>query len=89
MFRVDWLESALDELMTLWTQADSTQRQAITAASHVIEQRLSRDPFNEGESRPGGRRITFVAPLAVRFQVEPDGQTVTVLHVRMFRRRTQ
>ncbi len=42
-----------------------------------------------GESRPGGRRITFVAPLAVRFQIEADGQTVTVLQVRLFGRRTQ
>ncbi|HZV04722.1 MAG TPA: hypothetical protein VE999_06535 [Gemmataceae bacterium] len=89
MFRVDWLEVALDELTTLWMQADATQRQAITAASHAIDQRLSSDPHNEGESRPGGRRITFVAPLAVRFQVEPDGQTVTVLHVSMFRRRAR
>jgi hypothetical protein len=89
MFRVDWLEVALDELTTLWTQADSSHRQAITAASHAIDQRLSSDPLNEGESRPGGRRITFVAPLAVRFQVEPDGRTVTVLQVRMFRRRTK
>lgn len=89
MFRVDWLEVALDELAALWTQSDSVQRQAITAASHAIEQRLARDPNNEGESRPGGRRITFSAPLAVRFQVEPDGQTVTVLQVRMFRRRSK
>jgi hypothetical protein len=29
----------------------------------------------------------FVAPLAVRFQVEADGQTVTILQLRLFRRR--
>lgn len=87
MFQVEWLQSALDELTNLWVQADSTQRQAITAASHVLEQRLTSDPINEGESRPGGRRITFVPPLAVRFQIEADGQTVTVLHVRLFGRR--
>jgi hypothetical protein len=87
MFRVEWLQIALDELTNLWTQSDSAQRQAITSASHNLEQRLRSDPANEGESRPGGRRITFVAPLAVRFQVEADGQTVTVLHVRLFGRR--
>jgi hypothetical protein len=87
MFRVEWLQVALDELMTLWMQADTTQRPAITTASHAIDQRLSSDPLNEGESRPGGRRITFVSPLAVRFQIEADGQTVTVLHVRLFGRR--
>lgn len=87
MFRVDWLQTALDELTDFWIQADSTQRQAITAACHILEQRLLKDPANEGESRPGGRRITFVPPLAVRFQIEGDGQTVTVLHVRLFGRR--
>ena len=87
MFQVVWLQVALDELMTLWMQADATLRQAITAASHAVDQRLASDPLNEGESRPGGSRITFVPPLAVRFQIEADGQTVTVLHVRVFRRR--
>jgi len=64
MFRVEWLQTTLDELMILWMQADATQRQAITTSSHTIDQRLSIDPFNEGESRPGGRRITFVADRA-------------------------
>ena len=87
MFRVEWLQTALDELSDLWLQADSTQRQAITAATHIVEQRLLNDPINEGESRSGNRRITFVPPLAVRFQIEADGQTVTVLQVRQFGRR--
>ena len=46
MFRVDWLQKALDELTILWTQADSTQQQAITTASHAVEQRLRNDPAN-------------------------------------------
>ncbi len=87
MFRVERLETALDELTTLWMQADSNQRQSITRASHLLEGRLSQNPANEGESRPGGRRITFLPPLAVRFQIEPNKQTVTVLQVRMFRSR--
>jgi hypothetical protein len=87
MFQVEWAQSALDELSAIWTPANSSVRQAITAASHTLDQRLQRDPRNEGESRPGGRRLTFVPPLAVRFQIEADGQTVTVLHVRLFRRR--
>lgn len=87
MFRVEWLQIALDELTNFWVQADSSQRQTITAASHALEQRLRNHPANEGESRPGGSRITFVPPLAVRFQIEADGQTVTVLHVRLFGRR--
>lgn len=89
MFRVDWLESALAELTTLWTDADSSARMAITVSASVLEQRLNANAPNEGESRPGGRRITFVPPLAVTFQMEPDGVTASVLHVRLFRRRNQ
>lgn len=84
MFRVDWLESALDELTTLWTGADSSLRMAITAATYAVEQRLRADAPNEGESRAAGRRITFAPPLAVTFEIEPDGVTATVLHVRLF-----
>jgi hypothetical protein len=87
MFRVEWLQSALDELADLWTKADPVQRQAITGASHLLDQRLKRDPHVEGESRSRGRRITFAPPLAITFRIEPDGQTVTVLQVRMFRPR--
>ena len=87
MFRIRWQRRALDELTDLWTQADSALRQAITAASHTIDQRLQADPNNEGESRSRGRRIGFVPPLAVIFRVEADGQTVSVLQVRLLGRR--
>ena len=87
MFRVDWLQSALNELADLWTQADSDQRQVITEACHAIEQRLARDPEQESESRPAGRRITFAPPLAATYRIEEDERTVTVVHVRMFRHR--
>lgn len=88
MLKVRWERRALDTLTDLWIHGDSGQRQAITAAGHSIEQLLRRDPDNEGESRSKGRRITFVPPLAVLFRVEADGQTVSVLQIRMFRRRT-
>ena len=55
MFRVEWLQVALDELMSFWLQADATRRNALTAASHAIDQRLSNDPANQGESQ--GLRI--------------------------------
>ena len=86
MFRVRWERRALDALTSIWTQADSAGRRAITSASNVIDQRLRNSPSTEGESRPKGRRITFVAPLAVVFRVEADGRTVSVLEVRFFRR---
>jgi hypothetical protein len=87
MFHVEWLQSALDELAAIWLQADSAERKAISAASHVLEARLQHDPRSEGESRSKGRRITFISPLAATFRLEDDGRTVTILHVRMFRRR--
>jgi hypothetical protein len=87
MFQVRWERRAINELTTLWSAADSTQRHAITAASHAIDQRLKRDPENEGESRAKGRRVTFVAPLAVTFRVDADDRTVSVLYLRLFQRR--
>ncbi len=54
MFRVEWVQSAVNELARGWTQVDSEQRQAINAASHAIDQRLSSGARNEGESRSGG-----------------------------------
>ena len=89
MFRVDWLESALDELTTIWTGADSSVRSIVTAATHSIEQRLRSDAPTEGESRPDGRRIIFAAPLAVTYQMDSDGATATVLHVRLYRHRAK
>jgi hypothetical protein len=81
MYVVDWLRTALDELTVLWLQADAAARQSITAASHEIDQRLAKDPLAEGESREEPTRIMFASQLTVRYQLEPDGKTVTVLHV--------
>jgi type II secretory pathway predicted ATPase ExeA len=89
MFQVDWLRSALDDLARLWNQSDSSLRQAIRTASNEIDRRLKRDALNEGESRAGNRRITFVPPLAAVFRIEKDGRTVSVLELRMFRRRAK
>jgi hypothetical protein len=81
MYQVRWLQSALDELTVIWTNADSADRKDITRASHEIEQRLRSDPVNEGESRNRGRRVLFAEPLAVLFRPLPDDMVVEVLHV--------
>jgi len=85
MFRLRWSRRALDALTDHWLRADSATRRAITTAQHAVEQRLQRDPLHEGESRARGRRVTFVSPLTVYYRVEADGQTVSVLFVRVFR----
>jgi plasmid stabilization system protein ParE len=87
MTRVRWEGRALNELTDMWANASSAERRAITDASHKIDQRLGTNPTSDSESRPGGRRITFVAPLAVTFRIEEGGHLVSVLQVRMMRRR--
>ena len=87
MFRVEWLASALNELAEIWTQADAVLRQAITAATAQIDQKLRIDPSLQGESRAGGRRVLFEAPLGITFRVEQDQQTAIVVRVWLFRRR--
>jgi hypothetical protein len=89
MFRVRWENTALDELTTLWTQASSPLRQSITAATVQVDWQLQTDPWRASESRPDGRRVSFVSPLGITFRIEPDGQTVSVLRVWLFRRRAK
>lgn len=82
-----WSETARNQAK-LWTDADSTQRRAISAAADAVDNCLARDPSNEGESRPGGLRVYFQAPLGVIFHVEEDGSAVTVVSIWLFRRRS-
>ena len=87
MFRVVWLETALNELAAAWTPADSTQRRAITAASHQIDQLLRSNPQGQGESRPQGHRIMFQLPLGITFEIRLQTGEVRVLHVWIVRPR--
>jgi hypothetical protein len=87
MHTVHWLQSALDELTDIWVQADSAVRYAITDASHQLESVLQKDPQNEGESRYGASRITFMPPLIATFQIEADGVSVTILQIRLLKKR--
>ncbi len=87
MFSVRWEDLALNQLTTLWTAADSALRQAITAATSQIDQQLQTDPLGHSESRPGGRRILFRAPLGILFGIEAEGHTVSVLRVWLFHKR--
>lgn len=79
--KVLWTPSARNDLADLWLKADSAQRQMITSATGSIDRRLAADPANEGESRPGGRRISFAPPLGVAFRVDQGRATVSVLRV--------
>jgi hypothetical protein len=81
MYTVHGRPPAINELTDIWVDADSAGRQAITPATNEIDQRLARDPHNEGESRPNNRRILFVSPLAVLYRVLDAASVVQVLHV--------
>jgi hypothetical protein len=88
MYQVVWLQTALDELTMIWTQADSTQRQTITTAANKIDQLLDTDPNNQGESRDRGRRFLYIPPLGLTFEVHRQQSTVRVLHVWFVRQRS-
>jgi hypothetical protein len=87
MFRVEWLQSAIDQLAAAWGQADSELRRAITSAADVLDRQLSLAPDVYGESRAGNVRVLFVTPLAVTFAVDGDQRLVTVASVRVYRPR--
>lgn len=81
MFRVVWSERALNELAEIWMRSETSQRQALTRASHAADQRLRDDPFGSSESREGDVRVMFEAPMGFTFKVDQDAGTVLVGHV--------
>lgn len=87
-YHVEWLRSARDQLADAWIDADSASRSAITAATDNLERLLSRQPADIGESRELNERVCFVEPLFVRFAVEVEADSVTVLDVRVYRKRS-
>ena len=87
MFRVDWLQGALDDLAGIWMQADSALRQDITAATEALDQELQADPFRNSEAREDEERVLFAYPLAAQIEIDLSARRVWVLHVWRFRRR--
>jgi hypothetical protein len=81
-YTVLWVPGAEQRLAELWM--DATDRDAITKASHAIDQQLKTDPLNQGESRPRGRRVLFESPLGVLYRVEEQDMIVRVYHVWLF-----
>jgi hypothetical protein len=86
MFRVEWIQTALDDLATIWMAADSVLRQRITIATQLIDQELQADPFRQSESRDDEERALFVYPLGVQFEVDLTNRVVWILHAWRFRR---
>jgi hypothetical protein len=85
MYTVRWVQSALDALADVWTQA--TDRNAITTAVTRIDRALAVLPDDQGESRDEGRRILLEPPLGVIYTVDHDHRTVVVSDVWAFSKR--
>ena len=87
MYEVRWRQDALDDLTTIWLQADSATRQEITSAAHAIDLTLQSDPFQDSESRGENEYVHFVYPLGLSFEIDVVRSTAYILHVWQFRRR--
>ena len=73
-YTVIWKPEAERRLATIWTQ--STDRNDVASATHVIDQMLGTGPQEAGESREEGFRVLLVRPLDVKFEVSPDDRLV-------------
>jgi hypothetical protein len=78
-FTVVWKPTAIAELANIWLNAPD--RAGVTAAAHQIDTALRTDPFAVGESRSGRRRILFVPPLGVDYEIHELDRRVNVLRV--------
>ena len=87
MFAVLWVRATLDDLERIRAEVDPAHWAIVGAAIREIERRLRDDPESEGESRPDGQRISFVAPLGFTFQLVPDQKIVVVSNVWWFGQR--
>jgi hypothetical protein len=88
-YQVLWLNSALDDLTNVWTNALPQMRQAITEAGNAIDTQLGNNPDEQGESRPKGRRIEFFPPLGVIYRVDIQHAAVAIVHVWQFQKRAK
>ena len=79
IYMVIRLPRALNQLAGFWLKSDSQVREAITKAAYEIDQELKANPEETGESRPDGRRIHFVQPRAILYEVRQGA--VRILYV--------
>jgi hypothetical protein len=76
-YTVIWTASAEQDLAAAWLAASN--RTAVAAAAHAIEQDLRRTPLDVGESRESSiSRVAVSSPLSITFDVIVDDKTVFV-----------
>lgn len=76
-YAVVWTPQAEDELAAIWVAA--ADRQAVTDATHRLEQQLAQNPLGTGESRDSSvHRVKMVPPIGIDFDVIEDDKRVLV-----------
>ncbi|HEX6984060.1 MAG TPA: hypothetical protein VF170_01730 [Planctomycetaceae bacterium] len=78
-YSVTWDRDAEAELAACWLAARDRQRLAEACAR--IDAILATSPEEAGESREPGRRLMYVDPLWVRFEVDASRRRVLVSSV--------
>jgi hypothetical protein len=87
-WKVLWNSHAEDAVANYWLNASSQMRAKITAAVGQTDELLSESPETLGESRETGqRRIVFVDPLSITFEVRSLEHVANVLSAHLFNRR--
>ena len=79
-YTVVWHRSTQDELAEIWTIA--RDRNAVTAAAHIIDVELSHDAATKGVEVSEGLRAFFAPPLRILFTVDEGERLVEVVRVR-------
>jgi len=67
------------ELAEMWLNA--ANRDVVAAAANEIDRLLGTNPAEQGESRSGATRVTFVYPVGVFFDVQEEDRIVSVLRL--------
>ena len=76
-FTAKLTSDAEQDLATAWLA--SSDRPAVTAAAHQLEQKLATDPLHTGESRASSvNRVDHIPPLGFTFDIVVDDATVYV-----------
>jgi hypothetical protein len=76
---VDWAPAADRDLTELWLR--SRMQYAVTRAADSIDDELTLRPHEFGESRENDKRVGFVWPLGVSYEVNEPAKKVRVLSV--------
>lgn len=80
-YTVVWLPEAEEELVRLWTVADSPTRREITQAVDRFDRAAQADPLDVGESREDNLRLAIEPPLAFLFDVNEVSHLVRVREI--------